>query len=145
MRNLWFVRSAGSDKLADSGLTFRQSLTASPDCDIVNTQRQKAMKLRFASMPVGLAVGVTAVVLLACAGSAYLYSIHHMRSLLATAQDTALAEGNLIRVALEHQMIENDRTLIAAMIDSFRQQENVGRLVLLDRYGKEQYAPAQRA
>jgi len=103
------------------------------------------MKLRFASMPVGLAVGVTAVVLLACAGSSYLYSIHHMRSLLATEQDTALAEGNLIRVALEHQMMENDRTLIAAMINSFRQQENVGRLVLLDRYGKEQYAPAQAA
>jgi PAS domain S-box-containing protein len=68
-----------------------------------------------------------------------------MRSLLATAQATALAEGNLIRVALEHQMIENDRTLIAAMIESFRKQERVGRLVLLDRDGKERYAPAAGA
>ena len=102
------------------------------------------MKPRFASMTVGLAVGVTAAVLLASAGSAYLYSKHHMRSLLQTAQTTALAEGDLIRVALEHQMIENDRTLIAAMIDSFRKQERVGRLVLLDRYGNEQY-PQQGA
>jgi len=98
------------------------------------------MRLRFASMTVGLAVGVTAAVLIASAGTAYLYSKHHMRSLLATAQTTALAEGDLIRVALEHQMIENDRTLIAAMIDSFRKQERVGRLVLLDRNGKEQYS-----
>ena len=102
------------------------------------------MKFRFASMTAGLAVGVTAAVLLACAGSAYLYSQHHMRSLLETAQSTALAEGNLIRVALEHQMIENDRTLIAAMIESFRKQEHVGRLVVLDRNGKEQYPRATR-
>ena len=59
--------------------------------------------------------------LVASAGGAYLYSKHHMRSLLATAQTTALAEGDLIRVALEHQMIENDRTLIAAMIEQFPQ------------------------
>lgn len=103
------------------------------------------MKFRFASMTAGLAVGVTAVVLLASGSGAYLYSKHHMRSLLATAQANALAEGNLIRVALEHQMIENDRTLIAAMIDSFRKQEHVGRLMLLDRYGKEQYPPAAKS
>jgi len=102
------------------------------------------MSLRFASMTAGLAVGVTAAVLLACGGGAYLYSRHHMRSLLEGAQSTALAEGNLIRVALEHQMIENDRTLIAAMIDSFRKQAGVGRLMLLDRHGNEKYPPAVR-
>lgn len=99
------------------------------------------MKLRFASTTAGLAVGVAGAVLLASGCSAYLYSKHHMRSLLETAQTTALAEGNLIRVALEHQMIENDRTLIAAMIESFRKQEHVGRLALLDRYGVEKYPP----
>ena len=91
------------------------------------------------SATAGLAVGVTAAVVLACAGGAYLYSQHHMQSLLATARATALAEGDLIRVALEHQMIENDRTLIAKMIESFRQQARVGRLVLLDRNGVERY------
>ncbi len=90
-------------------------------------------------MPIGLAVGVTAAVVLACAGGAYLYSQHHMRSLLETARSTALAEGDLIRVALEHQMIENDRTLIAKMIQSFRQQTPVERLVVLDRFGTERY------
>jgi PAS domain S-box-containing protein len=84
-------------------------------------------------------VGVTAAVVLACAGGAYLYSQHHMQSLLATERSTALAEGDLIRVALEHQMIENDRTLIARMIGSFRKQARVERLVLLDRLGTERY------
>lgn len=82
-------------------------------------------------------MGVTAAVVLACAGGAYLYSKHHMRSLLGTARATALAEGDLIRVALEHQMIENDRTLIAKMMESFRKQSWVERLVLLDRAGAE--------
>ena len=62
-----------------------------------------------------------------------------MQSLLETARATALAEGDLIRVALEHQMIENDRTLIASMIESFRKQAAVERLVLLDRSGTERY------
>lgn len=97
------------------------------------------MKPSFAGTTVGLAVGVTAAVVLACAGGAYLYSQHHMQSLLAMARATALSEGNLIRVALEHQMVENDRTLIARMIDSFRKQSRVERLVVLDRNGVERY------
>ena len=62
-----------------------------------------------------------------------------MQSLLGMARATALSEGNLIRIALEHQMIENDRTLIAKMIESFRRQSRVERLVLLDRAGVERY------
>ena len=62
-----------------------------------------------------------------------------MQSLLEMARAAALSEGNLIRVALEHQMIENDRTLIAGMIESFRKQSRVERLVVLDRAGVERY------
>jgi PAS domain S-box-containing protein len=104
-------------------------------------------KPSFASTTVGLAVGVTAAVVLACAGGAFLYSKHHMRSLLETSRATALAEGDLIRVALEHQMIENDRTLIAKMMESFRKQSWVDRLVLLDRAGTERelHVPADQA
>ena len=42
--------------------------------------------------------------------AAYVYSVHHFETLLDSARRSALAEGDLIRVALEHQMIENDRT-----------------------------------
>jgi PAS domain S-box-containing protein len=100
------------------------------------------IKPSFTGTTLILAAGVTAAVVLACAGGAYLFSRHHMRSLLETARATALAEGDLIRVALEHQMIENDRTLLAKMIESFRRQARVERLVLLDRMGAERYPAA---
>jgi len=98
------------------------------------------MKLRFASMTVGLALGVTAAVVVACSAAAYVYSQHHFKSLLDAARTNALAEGELIRTALEHQMLENDRTLIAEMIARFGQQARVQQLVLLDRNGVERYS-----
>src|SRR5947207_15386946 len=101
-------------------LTERQALLFSTPCDKMRSTVANGAKPSFASTTVGLAVGVTAAVVLACAGGAYLYSQHHMQSLLENARATALAEGDLIRVAREHQMIENDRTLIAKMIESFR-------------------------
>ncbi len=81
---------------------------------MIRAFRSENIRPPVASMTIGLAVGVTAAVVLACCGQRLSLSQHHMRSLLETAQYTALAEGDLIRVALEHQMIENDRTLIAA-------------------------------
>ncbi len=99
-----------------------------------------SMKLRFASMPMGLAVGVTAATLIACATGAYFYSVHHFNSLLDSARSTALSKGELIRAALEHQMVENDRSLIGRMIESFGQQPLVEKVMLLDRHGIERYS-----
>lgn len=98
------------------------------------------MKLRFASMTVGLALGVTAAVVVACTVAAYIYSVHHFQSLLEDARTSALAEGELIRTALEHQMMENDRTLISKMIESFGKQARVEQLVVVDRSGVERYS-----
>ena len=98
------------------------------------------MKLRFASMTIGLALGVTAAVVVACSAAAYVYSQHHFKSLLDAARTNALAEGELIRTALEHQMLENDRSLIAEMITRFGKQARVQQLVLLDRNGVERYS-----
>jgi PAS domain S-box-containing protein len=91
-------------------------------------------------MTAGLAVGVTAAVVVACTAAAYVYSVHHFQALLESERATALAEGELIRVALEHQMMENDRTLIARMIASFGGQARVEQVVLLDRNGVERYS-----
>jgi PAS domain S-box-containing protein len=102
------------------------------------------MKLRFASMTVGLAAGVTAAVLLACVAAAYVYSVHHFDTLLQDARRSALAEGELIRAALEHQMIENDRSLIARMVESFGRQDRVEQLVILDRNGVERFGSGRR-
>jgi PAS domain S-box-containing protein len=98
------------------------------------------MRLRLAGMTFGLAVGVTAAVIVACTAAAWVYSVHHFRRLLEDARSTALAEGELIRVALEHQMIENDRTLIARMVASFGQQARVEQVVVLDRNGQPRYS-----
>jgi PAS domain S-box-containing protein len=98
------------------------------------------MKLRFASMTVGLTVGIAAAVVVACGAAAYAYSVYHFRSLLGDARATALAQGELIRVALEHQMIENDRSLIGQMIQSFGEQARVEQIVLVDRDGVARYS-----
>lgn len=95
---------------------------------------------RLSSMTVGLAVGITAAVVIACAAAAYFYSLHHFESLLDTARRTALAQGELIQAALEHQMIEKDRSLIQRMIQTFGRQPGVERVMLLDRHGVARYA-----
>ena len=69
------------------------------------------MKRRLTSMTAGLAVGITAAVVVACAAGAWLYSLHHFRTLIANERSMALAQGEIMRTALEHQMMENDRSL----------------------------------
>ncbi len=98
------------------------------------------MRFRLAGTTVGLALGITAAVSVVMAGTAYVYSAHHFQTLLDTAREMGVAQGELIRAALEHQMIENDRTLIARMIQSFARQPNVERVVILDREGRVRYS-----
>ncbi|MFP5210389.1 MAG: sensor histidine kinase [Acidobacteriota bacterium] len=100
------------------------------------------MRLRFASMTVGLTLGVTAAVVVACAVAAYFYSVHHFNSVLDMARTNALAEGDLIHTALEHAMLNNDRPLIAEMIEGFGKQARVEQLVMLDRNGVPRYSSA---
>ncbi|HSC26874.1 MAG TPA: ATP-binding protein [Vicinamibacterales bacterium] len=98
------------------------------------------MTWRLTSMTAGLAVGITAAVGLACAIGAWLYSRHHFDTLLASARDAAVAQGSLIRDALEHEMIENDRTLIARMVEGFGRQPRVATVMLLDRQGVARFS-----
>jgi PAS domain S-box-containing protein len=102
------------------------------------------MNLRFASMTVGLAAGVTATVVVACGIGAYVFSKHHFETQIQTARATALREGELIRSALEHQMVENDRSLIARMIETFGRQPRIERLIVFDRDGVLRYSSGPR-
>jgi signal transduction histidine kinase/HAMP domain-containing protein len=90
---------------------------------------------RLTGVTVGVTVGITAVVVAACLGVGYVYSVHHFESLIEAARSGALAEGDLIRSALEHQMIENGRKLIARLVDTFGRQPGVERVLILDRAG----------
>lgn len=98
------------------------------------------MQLRFASMTLGLTLGVTVAVVGACTAAAYVYSVHHFNSILELARTNALTEGELIHTALEHAMLNNDRPLIAQMMDGFGKQARVEQLVLLDRDGVPKYS-----
>ena len=91
-------------------------------------------------MTTGTVAAIVAAVAIACGAGAYLYSLHHFQSLLQSARTTALAQGQLIRAGLEHQMMENDRSLIERMIKSFGREANVETLMILDREGRVRYS-----
>jgi len=97
------------------------------------------MKLRLAGSALSLAIGVTLVAASVTALAAYLYSSHHFDSLLETTKSAGLAQGELIRAALEHQMIEKDRSLLGRMIADFGAQAGVVNVLLLDRLGEVKY------
>jgi PAS domain S-box-containing protein len=91
-------------------------------------------------MTIGLAVWITATVALATAAGAWLYSERHTERLLATAREDALAQSELIRGALEHAMLEDDRSLIERMIRTFGRERRVVNVMLLDRTGTVQFS-----
>lgn len=101
---------------------------------------KKAMRPRLTNMTAGLAIGITAAVAVACAVGAYFYSEHHFAALLENERQTALAQGELMRAALEHQMIENDRSLISRLVQTFGEEPRVRNLMLLDRTGALRYS-----
>ena len=98
------------------------------------------MKLRFASMTVGLTLGITAAVVVACGVTAYFYSVHYFQRILDMARTNAEAQGELIHTALEHAMLNNDRAQIAQMIAAFGQEARVEQLILLDHNGVPRYS-----
>ena len=97
------------------------------------------MRFRLAGSALSLAIGVTAVAASVSGLAAYLYSAHHFESLLDTTKRAGVAQGELIRAALEHQMIEKDRSLIGQMIQDFGRQPGVANVMLLDRLGAVKY------
>ena len=97
------------------------------------------MRIRLAGSALSLAIGVTVVAAGVSGLAAYLYSAHHFESLLDTTKRAGVAQGELIRAALEHQMIEKDRSLIGQMITDFGHQPGVANVMLLDRLGTVKY------
>jgi hypothetical protein len=98
------------------------------------------MMARLRGMTAALAVGIVLAVAAACTAGAYLYSRRHYERLLDGARATALAQAELIRTALEHEMLTQDRTLIARMARSFGSEPGVTGVMLLDRTGVVRYS-----
>jgi PAS domain S-box-containing protein len=98
------------------------------------------MNTRLTGMTAGLAVGISAAVVIACAVGAYFYSLQYFERYVEQERRTALAQGEVMRAALEHQMIENDRSLIAQMVASFGREPRVAGVSLLDHEGNVRYS-----
>ena len=98
------------------------------------------MNMRVSKTSTLLAVGITAAVTLACGAGAYLYWQRHFDTLVANERAHALQKAELIRGALEHGMLEDDRTLIEAMIDAFGRDPGVVDVMLVDREGVVQFS-----
>lgn len=89
---------------------------------------------------VGLAAGIAVAVGAAFSVGAYLYSNYHFNSLLEASRETALSRGELIREALEHQMLEKDRVLLGQLVRGFGGQPEVEGLEVLDHQGLVWYS-----
>jgi PAS domain S-box-containing protein len=107
---------------------------------MTDSARSLTQPPRLGRTTLGLALGITAAVAIACAAGAYFYSTHHFNALLDGERRTALVQGEMMRAALEHQMIENDRSLIGQMVQTFGREPRVARVVLLDRSGIVKYS-----
>lgn len=99
-----------------------------------------AMRRRLGNMINRLAVAVTIAVVAACLLGGILFSRHHYGELIGGAQATARTQAELIRVALEHQMIENERALIAEMVTTFARDRDIAGVRILDREGRIQFS-----
>jgi PAS domain S-box-containing protein len=98
------------------------------------------LKYRLTGITVGLAAGITTAAATAFAVGAFVFSNHHFQTLLDSAEETALAQGEMIREALDHQMLRNDRTLLSQMIENFGRQASMKSVLLLNRTGQIRYA-----
>jgi PAS domain S-box-containing protein len=97
------------------------------------------MGARVGSLTAGVAIGITLAVAGVCGTGVYVYSQRHYDALLDAARDSALARAELIRTALEHGMVRQDRTLIAPMVQAFGGEPGVAGVMLVDRTGIVRY------
>lgn len=98
------------------------------------------MNPRLMRTSAGLAAPITIAIAVAFGVGAYFFSQHHSGTLVESTRETAVAQGELIREALEHQMLENDRGLIREMVEGFGLRADIERLEILDHRGKVWYS-----
>ena len=101
------------------------------------------MNLHLTRTAAGLAAPITISVAVAVGIGANLFYRHHSRTLLESARATAVGRGEVIREALEHQMLEKDRGLILQMVSGFGQRDDIESLEILDHRGEVRYSTDQ--
>jgi len=100
------------------------------------------LRRRVTNMNTALALGVTGVVVAAIAVGSWVFAEHHERQVLDGARTTARIQAETIRLALEHQMLEDRRDLVEDVIRSLARTSGVERILILDRKGVTRFASA---
>jgi PAS domain S-box-containing protein len=92
-----------------------------------------------------LAVAVTASVVVAFLLGATLFWKHHYDNVIRSAEQTAMRQADLIRLALEHQMEVKERALIRQMVGSFAEDPTIQSVQVVNREGKVRYQGGTQA
>jgi len=87
-----------------------------------------------------LAIPITFAVASVFGGGAYVFLRHYSRALQESARKTALAQGELIREALEHEMLANNQAHIREMVRGFSARADIQGLEILDHQGRVWYS-----
>jgi|GEM_PF-5862215 two-component system, LuxR family, sensor kinase FixL len=95
---------------------------------------------RITSLTVKITAGVMIVVGATLIPAAFLLAKHHRSTRLDSERRETRRQGELIRVALEHQMIRHDRALISEMVAGYSPEDTGKRILIFDRLGKLRYS-----
>lgn len=87
-----------------------------------------------------IALSIALLVLLSVAVGFYLIDFHYRRSLEERFRQNAASQISLIRLALEHQMLQNDRELLHKMANRFAEGPDIERVLILDRQKRIQFS-----
>ena len=93
------------------------------------------MHRRITNLSTVLAVTVSGLVVAIVTAAGFLLGRHQHIRMLDAVRHSVRDEATLIRLALEHQMLENERDLIDKMVQSFGAREGIDRVMVLDRRG----------
>lgn len=97
------------------------------------------MRIRFSKMAAILTLGVAGVVMGAFSIGAYLNSSQLYDEVIEGARANAQAQAETIRIALEHQMLQKDRSVIDSMVRAFASDPLVNAVMILDWQGTLKY------
>ncbi len=97
------------------------------------------MRLQLSRMAVILTLGVAGVVVGAFSIGAYINSSKLYDEVIDASRANAEAQAETIRIALEHQMLLKDRTVIDSMVRSFASDPLVNAVMILDWRGELKY------
>jgi PAS domain S-box-containing protein len=96
-------------------------------------RRLDLLTLRFSA-------GVTFLVLVTLVPALYTFAHRHYQSQIDQLRETVHAQGAMLRLSLEHQMLENDRGLIHTLLEQYAAETSIRSIQILDRTGTIQFS-----